>query len=107
MMTTWNVSEDERLTIEHHECETGFPPGFIPKFIGHFPTSGAVIGEMPAGTKRTMLERLHLEYQRYSEHLAPDQIEPTTHRLERSMPPQKSSWQTSKTRRNWNGVSPI
>ena len=37
MMTTWNVSEDERLTIEHHECETGFPPGFIPKFIGHFP----------------------------------------------------------------------
>ena len=59
----WNVSEDEKLTIEYQECETGFPPGFIPKLIGHFPTPGAVIGEMPAGTKRTMLERLYLEYQ--------------------------------------------
>jgi len=63
MMKIWNVSEDQKLTIEYQECETGFPPGFIPKLIGHFPTPGAVIGEMPAGTKRTMLERLYLEYQ--------------------------------------------
>ena len=63
MMKIWNVSDDEKLTIDCQECETGFPPGFVPKYIGHFPTPGAVIGEMPAGTKRTMLERLYLEYQ--------------------------------------------
>jgi hypothetical protein len=63
MMKIWNVSEDEKLTIDCQECETGFPPGFVPKYIDHFPTPGAVIGEMPAGTKRTMLERLYLEYQ--------------------------------------------
>lgn len=63
MMKIWNVSEDEKLTIEYQECEAGFPPGFSPKFIGHFPTPGAVISEIAAGTKRTMLERLYLEYQ--------------------------------------------
>lgn len=63
MMQIWNVSEDEKLTIDYQECETGCPPGFVPRYIGHFPTPGAVISEMPDGAKKTMLERLYLEYQ--------------------------------------------
>jgi len=63
MMQIWNVSEDERLTIDYQECETGFPPGFVPQYIKHFPTPGAVTDEMPDGTKKRMLQRLYLEYQ--------------------------------------------
>ena len=63
MMKIWNVSEEEKRTIDYQEGETGFPPGFVPQPISHFPTPGGVIEEMPEGTKRTMLERLYFEYQ--------------------------------------------
>lgn len=63
MMRIWNVSEDQKRTIEYQQCETGFPPGFEPKYIGHFPTPGAVIDEIPDGPKKKMLRRLYLEYQ--------------------------------------------
>jgi hypothetical protein len=37
MMKIWNVSEDEKLTIEYQECETGFPAGIHPE--AHRPLS--------------------------------------------------------------------
>ncbi len=63
LATVWNVSDAERLTIEHDELKTSPPSGFVRVPIRNFPTPGGVIKELPASSKRTMLERLYLEYQ--------------------------------------------
>lgn len=59
----WNITEAERLTIEHDEMETAAPAGFVRQPIKNFPTPGGVIKEMPSGTKKAILERLYIEYQ--------------------------------------------
>lgn len=63
LATVWNVSEAERLTIEYDELEMPPPAGFVREPIRNFPTPGGLIKELPAGPKRTMLERLYIEYQ--------------------------------------------
>ena len=63
LATVWNVTETERLTIEYDELEATPPAGFIPKRICMFPTPGGVIKELPDEPKRTMLERLYIDYQ--------------------------------------------
>lgn len=63
MMGIWNISEEERLTIEYRECEVDSPPEFVPQPIKTFPTPGQIIEELADDARRTMLERLYLEYQ--------------------------------------------
>jgi hypothetical protein len=63
LASVWGITEEERLTIEYRELHTTPPAGFVPKPIAQFPTPGAAIAEISAGTKRKMLERLYIEYQ--------------------------------------------
>ena len=63
MAEIWNISNEQRLTIEFHQREVEPPPGFVPQPIKNFPTPKQVIDEIPDGTKKKMLERLYLEYQ--------------------------------------------
>jgi len=59
----WNVTEEQRLTLEHRELGTTPPVGFHPQAIHDFPTPGKLIRLVPEGPKKRMLERLYPEYQ--------------------------------------------
>lgn len=63
MMQIWGITENQRRTIEYHELEITPPAGFKIERIDPFPTPGQLITDIPAGTKRRMLERLYPEYQ--------------------------------------------
>ncbi len=54
----WNITEEQRLTIEYHELGITPPHGFQSQPINDFPTPGRVIRDLPDGAKRMMLERL-------------------------------------------------
>lgn len=59
----WNVTDEQRLTLEHRELGNTLPPGVQPQDIDDFPTPGRLIRLIPNGPKKTMLERLYPEYQ--------------------------------------------
>ena len=42
LATVWNVTEAERLTIEHDELEMPLPAGFVREPIRNFPTGGVI-----------------------------------------------------------------
>ena len=57
-----NVSLAQMHTVEHQQTGMPMPTGMPQEKIPEFPTPGGVVGKLPAGSKRKMLERLHLDY---------------------------------------------
>jgi hypothetical protein len=56
------VSETQLRTVDHRETGMPMPAGMNEEPIPTFPTPGKVAPLVSAGTKRRMLERLHMEY---------------------------------------------
>ena len=62
-MEVCGVSVAQMQTTQHEQTGIPMPPGVAPAKIPSFPTPGRVIRHLPAGAKRRMLERLHLDYE--------------------------------------------
>jgi hypothetical protein len=57
-----SVSLAQMHTVQHQQTGMPMPAGVAQQKIPDFPTPGAVIGKLSAGSKRRMLERLHMDY---------------------------------------------
>jgi hypothetical protein len=57
-----SVSLAQMHTLAHEQTQVPMPAGTVPEKIPGFPTPSGVIGKLPVGTKRRMLERLHMDY---------------------------------------------
>jgi hypothetical protein len=57
-----SVSLAQMHTVQHQQTGMPMPAGMQEERIPDFPTPGWIIGKLPAGSKRRMLERLHLDY---------------------------------------------
>jgi hypothetical protein len=56
------VSLAQFHTLEHRQIGMPMPAGMAEEKIPDFPMPRGVIDELPTGTKRQMLERLHIDY---------------------------------------------
>jgi len=56
------VTVAQMHTVEHQQTGMPMPAGMAEKKITDFPTPGGTIPKLPAGSKRRMLERLHMDY---------------------------------------------
>lgn len=57
------ISDAQVAGVHRDELGVAMPKGLIYQYVPRFPTPGGVIGLLPAGDKRAMLERLYFEYQ--------------------------------------------
>jgi hypothetical protein len=57
-----SVSLAQMHTLELQQIKMPMPAGMALQKIPDFPTPGGVIRELPLGSKRRMLERLHMDY---------------------------------------------
>lgn len=61
-MGVCEVSVAQMQTLQHQQTGVPMPVGVAEEEIARFPTPGGVITKLSAGSKRRMLERLHLDY---------------------------------------------
>lgn len=57
-----SVSLAQMHTVQHQQTGIPMPAGMAKEEIPAFPTPGGVIAKLPSGSKRRMLERLHMDY---------------------------------------------
>ena len=57
-----SVSLAQMHTVENQQTGIPVPAGMVKEEISQFPTPNGVIARLPSGSKRRMLERLHLDY---------------------------------------------